>query len=133
MTGFDGPSQEEVIVAVVKLSKGNVPSSQQILALAQGMYPDLQVTSKMGGRFVAVKKSGLIGANIVPRNKDIVVRADFGSTGTRVLFMILIFASVLIFAIIYFAAFFPQQAKFADQVAADLKKELESGGAAETA
>jgi len=118
-------------MAVVKLSKGNVPSSQQILALTQSLYPNLTVTSKMGGRFVAVKKTGLIGANIVPRNADIVVRADFGSTGTRVLFIILIFASVLIFAIIYFAAFFPQQAKFADQVAADLKKELGAGAASQ--
>lgn len=117
-------------MAVIKLSKGNVPSSQQIQALAQGLFPDLKVTPKMGGRFVNVAKSGLVGANVVPRGKDIVVRADFGSTGLRVLFMILIVASVLIFGIIYFAAFFPKQAKFANEVAAALQNEIETGGGA---
>jgi len=119
-------------MAVIKLSKGNVPSASQLLALTKSIYPDLEVTPRMGGRFVAVKKTGVVGANIVPRGSDIVVRADFGSTGMRVLFILLIFLTVLIFGLIYFIAFFPAQAKFANEVAAELKKQIDSGGAAKS-
>lgn len=114
-------------MAVIKLSKGNVPSAQQLLVLARTHYPDLEVTPKFGGKFIAIKKSGLVGATIVPRKKDIVVRADFGSTGMRVTFVILIFVSVLIFAIIWLAAFFPSQAKFANEVAKKLEGDILGG------
>ncbi|MFO0746096.1 MAG: hypothetical protein U1F43_10535 [Myxococcota bacterium] len=115
-------------MAVIKLSKGNVPSGQQLLALSKSLYPNYTVTPRMGGRFVSIAKSGVVGATVVPRAKDVVVRADFGSTGVRVVFMLLIFATVLIFGLIYFIAFFPKQAAFANEVAAKLQKEIESGG-----
>ena len=116
-------------MAVIKLTKGNVPSTQQLIAVCKSIYPDLEVTSKMGGKFVGIKKSATVGANLVPRKDDVVIRADFGSTGVRVVFMLLIFATVLIFGIIYFAVFFPKQAKFANEVAAKLEPELKGGGA----
>ena len=72
--------------------------------------------------FLVASKSGTIGANIVLRNKALMVAGNFPSMGATFIFMLaIIFLGVLIPLIIYLAAFHSKMKKLEKEIGEYLK------------
>jgi hypothetical protein len=73
--------------------------------------------------FLIAAKSNFIGANIVLRNNRLIIAGNFPTIGASLLFVLLIFISLLIFALIYLIAFHPKMKAVEKEIAEFLKTE----------
>jgi len=86
-------------------------------------FPNYEV-SYLQKKILKIKKTGTIAVMINMRSKNMKIFGDFGTTGARILFTLLMLAlGIIIPLIIFLIAFMPKQNKMRDEVANFIKKE----------
>ena len=101
----------------------HVPPKEHLKALLEAGLPQYEVSFRQ--RFINVKKSGFIGATVVMRKDKIIVNGNFPTTGSMLVYILLLFGTGILIGLIIWAVVWRNgQNQVRDEVAAVLRHQL---------